>query len=201
MRSGAGDPVLRDLRAETERLGDDSVMMISEEQGSFFSLLVAAMGARTAVEIGTFTGGSSLCIARGLPENGKLFCFDINDEWTSIARKFWKRAGVAEKITLTLGDARETLRAFEFPGEIDFAFIDADKTGYETYFELILPRVKKNGVIVFDNMLYGGRLGREPVGDANCAAIDAMNRKLANDPRVESVLLLIADGLHICRKL
>jgi caffeoyl-CoA O-methyltransferase len=175
-------------------------MMISEEQGSFFSLFVAATGARTAVEVGTFTGGSSLCIARGLPENGKLFCFDISDEWTAIARKFWKRAGVAEKITLTLGDARETLRAFEFPCEIDFAFIDADKTGYENYFELILPRVKKNGVIVFDNMLYGGRLGHGTLKDANSAAIDAMNRKLANDPRVESVLLPIADGLHICRK-
>ena len=201
MRSGADDPVLRDLRAETERLGDDSVMMISEEQGSFFSLLVAAIGARTAVEVGTFTGYSSLCIARGLPADGRLFCFDISEEWTAIARRFWNRAGVAEKITLALGDARETLRRFDPPAEIDFAFIDADKVGYETYFEMILPRVRKGGVIVFDNMLWGGRLGRGEILEESGKAIDALNRRLAHDPRVESVLLPIADGLHLCRKL
>src|SRR5436190_23449971 len=126
MRSGTDDPVLRDLRAETEGLGDDSVMMISEEQGSFFSLLVAATGARTAVEIGTFTGFSSTCIARGLPADGRLFCFDMSEEWTAIARKYWKRAGVADKIELRLGDARKTLEGFLPYAPVDFVFIDAD---------------------------------------------------------------------------
>ncbi len=200
MRSGANDPVLRDLREETEKLGDDSVMMISEEQGAFFSLLVGAIGAKTAVEIGSFTGYSSICIARGLPEEGRLFCFDLSDEWTSVARRYWTRAGVEKKISLLLGDARETMRKFQPPAEIDFAFIDADKTGYATYLELILPHLRRGGVIVFDNMLWGGRLGRGPLDDESGRAIDSLNRKLANDPRVESVLLPIADGLHVCRK-
>jgi caffeoyl-CoA O-methyltransferase len=201
MRSGADDDVLRDLRAETEQLGDDSVMMISEEQGTLFSILVAAIGARVAVEVGTFTGYSSLSIARGMDKGGKLFCFDISGEWTAVARKFWRRAGVDEKITLTLGDARETLPAFPFPAEIDFVFIDADKTGYSEYFERLLPRVKKNGVIIFDNMLWGGKLGRGEIEGESGRAIDELNKKLASDPRVESVLLPIADGLHVCRKL
>jgi predicted O-methyltransferase YrrM len=200
-RSNAADPVLHDLRTKTERLGDDAVMMISEEQGSFFSLLVAAIGAKTAVEIGTFTGYSSICIARGLAPGGRLFCFDVSEEWTAIAREYWVRAGVDDRIELRLGDAKKTLRQLDPALQIDFAFIDADKTGYDAYYEMVLPRVRQNGLIVFDNMLWGGRLGAGPVSDPGGAAIDALNRKLASDPRVESVLLPIADGLNLCRKL
>jgi caffeoyl-CoA O-methyltransferase len=199
-RSDTADAVLEELRIETGNLGDISGMQISPEQGTFLSLLVAAGGARTAIEVGTFTGYSAICIARGLPRDGKLICCDVSDEWTGIARKYWPRAGVEQKIDLRLGDAQSTLRALESDLEIDFAFIDADKTNYDNYYELILPRVRPNGLIIFDNMLWSGRVVTGPLDDPNIQAINALNHKLANDPRVESVLLPIADGLNICRK-
>ena len=196
----AGDPLLDELRAATEKLGDISAMLISPEQGTFLSLLVAAIGARTAIEVGTFTGYSAICIARALPHDGKLICCDVSDEWTGLARQYWPRAGVEHGIELRLGQAGSTLRALENDLEFDFAFIDADKTNYDTYYELILPRVRPNGIIVFDNMLWSGRVVSGPLDDPNIRAINALNHKLAHDPRVESVLLPIADGLHICRK-
>jgi len=199
-QSHAGDPVLAELRAETEKLGDISRMQISAEQGSLLSLLVAASGARSAVEVGTFTGYSAICIARGLPSDGRLICCDINDEWTGIARRYWPRAGVEEKIELRLGPAATTLRELEAGLAFDFAFVDADKSGYDAYYELILPRLRPNGLIVFDNMLRGGRVATRPLTNPDDEAIDALNDKLAHDPRVESVLLPIADGLHVCRK-
>ncbi len=199
-RSGAGDPILQALRRETEALGDVSRMLISEEQGSFFTLLVAALGVQSAIEIGTFTGYSSICIARGLSAHGRLICCDISKEWTSIARKYWIQAGVERKIDLRLGTAGDTLKKLKTDATFDFAFIDADKTGYETYCEMILPRMKTNGLMVFDNMLWGGRLGSTQIDQADGRAIDALNRKLTHDPRVESVLLPISDGLLVCRK-
>jgi caffeoyl-CoA O-methyltransferase len=199
--SAANDPVLEELRQETEKLGDISQMQISVEQGSFLSLLVAATGARRAVEVGTFTGYSSICIARGLGAGGQLICFDRSDEWTGIARKYWTRAGVENKIELRLGAAADSLRDLDAAIEFDFAFIDADKTGYDTYYELLLPRMRSNGLLVFDNMLQHGRVASGPITDPNVQAIDALNRKLASDPRVESVLLPVADGLHLCRKI
>ena len=199
--SAANDPVLEELRQETEKLGDISQMQISVEQGSFLSLLVAATGARRAVEVGTFTGYSSICIARGLGAGGQLICFDRSDEWTGIARKYWTRAGVENKIELRLGAAADSLRDLDAAIEFDFAFIDADKTGYDTYYELLLPRMRSNGLLVFDNMLQHGRVATGPITDPNVQAIDALNRKLASDPRVESVLLPVADGLHLCRKI
>jgi len=199
-RSNANDPVLDTLRKETEALGDVSRMQISREQGSFMTLLVAAIGARSAIEIGTFTGYSSLCIARGLADGGRLICIDESKEWTAIARRYWTQAGVQNKIELRLGAAIPALRSLPPDLVFDFAFIDADKTEYETYYELILPRVRSNGLILFDNMLWGGRLGAGPVEDASGKAIDQLNRKLAQDARVEAVLLPIADGLQLCRK-
>ena len=169
----AGDPVLAALRLETEALGEVSRMLISEEQGSFMSLLIAAVAAKSAIEVGTFTGYSSICIARGLPANGRLLCVELSAEWTSVARQYWKKAGVDEKIELRLGDASRILRELG-SAEFDFAFIDADKTGYETYYELLLPRIRANGLLVFDNMLSGGRVAgdamreRERTG-ARCA--------------------------------
>jgi caffeoyl-CoA O-methyltransferase len=199
-RSGTADPVLRALREQTAALGDDARMQISEEQGTFLSILVAATGARSAIEVGTFTGYSSVCIARALPEGGKLLCIDASEKWTSVARSYWAKAGVEKKIELRLGAAIEVLERLE-PGLIfDFAFIDAAKTEYDAYYELLLPRVKANGLILFDNMLWGGRLGGGPIGEADGHAIDALNRKLAEDPRVEAVLLPIADGIQLCRK-
>jgi caffeoyl-CoA O-methyltransferase len=199
-RSNAGDPVLEALRSETDTLGEISKMQISPEQGSFLNILVAATGVRSALEVGTFTGYSSVCIARGLPRDGRLVCLDASKEWTAIAQKYWTRAGVQNRIELRLGDAIPLLKKLEPGLTFDFAFIDAQKTEYDSYYELVLPRLRPNGLIIFDNMLWGGRLGSGPIEEASGRAIDALNHKLASDPRVESVLLPIADGLHLCRK-
>ena len=199
--SAASDPVLGALRKETEELGDISKMQISEEQGAFMKLLVAAIGAKCVIEVGTFTGYSSLCMARALPQNGRLICIDESAEWTAIARKYWAKAGVEERIELRLGPAIPLLQQLEAELTFDFVFLDADKTEYDACYELLLPRVRPNGLILFDNMLWGGRLGRGPIKEASGHAIDALNQKLAHDARVETVLLPIADGLQLCRKI
>jgi caffeoyl-CoA O-methyltransferase len=201
LRSDAGDQLLQQLRAETAALGEEvAKCQISDEQGTFLSLLAATIGAKSAIEVGTFTGYSSLCIARGLGAGGKLICVDASREWTAIARKYWAKAGVQDRIELRLGPAIPTLRQLE-PGSVfDLAFIDADKTEYDAYYELLLPRMRPNGLILFDNMLWGGRLGAGPVEEATGRAIDALNHKLAKDPRVEAVLLSVADGIQMCRK-
>lgn len=199
-RSHAVDPVLDALRAETESLGDVARMLISPEQGDFLTLLTKLLDVRTVVEIGTFTGYSSICLARGLPGGAQLYCFEINAEWAAIARRYWEEEGVANRIELQLGDAKELLSKWEPRTPIDFAFIDADKPGYDTYYELLMPRMKPDGVFIFDNMIWGGRVIEEPLTDPDGIAIDRLNRKLANDPRVETVLLPIADGLHFARK-
>src|SRR5665213_1843122 len=198
-RTGANDKTLAALREETAKLGEISIMQIGPEQGSFMTVLVAAIGARNAIEIGTFTGYSSICIARGLPANGRLLCLDESAEWIDIARGFWKRAGVDKKITLILGNATENLKKLPRKRNFDFAFIDASKTEYDAYFELVLPRMRRNGVILFDNMLWRGRLGKKaPIRNPAGKAIDALNRKLSRDLRVESVLLSIGDGVLMC---
>ncbi len=199
-RSDAADPLLAKLRRETATLGEVSVCQIGDEQGTFLSVLVAALGVKFAIEVGTFTGYSSLCIARALPPEGRLLCLDHSDEWTAIARKYWKAAGVEERIQLRLGPALETLRTLEPHWSFDFAFIDAAKTEYDAYYELILPRVRPNGLILFDNMLWHGRLGKGPITEEAGRAVDALNQKLASDSRVETVLLPVADGIQFCRK-
>ena len=201
-RSGAKDAVLESLRARTEALGEIAKMQIGRDQGTFMTLLVAAIGAKDAIEIGTFTGYSSICIARGLPAHGRLLCMDVSDEWTSIARKYWARADVEKKIDLRLGPALESLKNLEHGRKFDFAFIDADKTGYNAYYEAVLPRMNTNGLILFDNMLWGGRLGvKRRITNENGLAIDRLNRKLARDKRVQAVLLPIGDGVQMCRVL
>jgi len=199
-RSHASDPVLEKLRAETETLGDDlKQMQIGPDQGTFFTILVAALGVKNALEIGTFTGYSSTCIARGLPADGKLICLDQNEEWTNIARRTWKEAGVDSKIELRIGDGHENVKNVQ--GPLDFVFIDADKTGYDHYYETILPQVRAGGVIIFDNMLRGGRVINPDADNENDAAVIALNQKLANDSRIECALIPIADGLMFCRKI
>lgn len=200
-RSHSSDPVLEPLRRETDALGEISKMQISEEQGSFMTLLVAAIGAKSAIEVGTFTGYSSICIARGLSGNGVLICVDESKEWTDIARKYWALAGLSRCIDLRLGGAIPLLQKLEPGLMFDFAFIDAAKSEYDAYYELLLPRIRPNGLLLFDNMLWGGRLGSGPISEPGGRAIDALNRKLATDKRVESVLLPVADGLQLCRKL
>ncbi len=160
-RTNASDRVLEDLRTETAALGEISMMQIGQDQGSFMTLLVQAIGARRAIEIGSFTGYSSICIARGLPENGRLLCLDASAEWTAMARKYWRRAGVADKIELRLGPGIESLKKLEAKWRFDFAFIDAHKVEYDAYYELVLPRMRRNGLILFDNMFSGGPRGQK----------------------------------------
>jgi caffeoyl-CoA O-methyltransferase len=200
LRSDAADPILHALRAETAALGEVSICQISDEQGTFLSILTAVIGAKSALEVGTFTGYSSLCIARSLAPGGRLICLDQNQEWTAIARKHWTKAGVQDRIDLRLGSAIPLLKQLEPNLTFDFAFIDADKTEYDAYYELILPRVRKNGLILFDNMLWGGKVLHEPIEEATGRGIVALNQKLANDTRVEAVLLSVADGIQFCRK-
>jgi caffeoyl-CoA O-methyltransferase len=198
-RSKASDPLLDDLRAETEKLGSVSEMLISREQGSFLTLLATVLDVRSAVEVGTFTGYSAICIARALRADGRLLCIDINEEWATIARRYWKLAGVNEKIELRLGGGQRELEALATSTQFDLAFIDADKPGYDLYYELLLPHVRTNGLLIFDNMLQHGRVV-DPQ-DQSAQAIDTLNKKLSRDPRVECVLLPIADGLMLCRKI
>jgi caffeoyl-CoA O-methyltransferase len=200
-RSDAADPLLAQLRDETAALGPASICQISDEQGAFLSILVRAIGAKSAIEVGTFTGYSSICIARALPPGGRLICLDEHREWTDIARRYWSRAGLEDRIELRLGPAIPSLNNLEPDLQFDLVFIDADKTQYDDYYELLLPRVRSNGLILFDNMLWAGRLVGAPITEPTGRAIDALNRKLAQDSRVEAVLIPVADGIQLCRKL
>jgi caffeoyl-CoA O-methyltransferase len=195
-----GDPLRAELAAETAKLGWISAMQIAAEQGTLMGMLAAAIGARSAVEVGTFTGYSSLCVARAIPADGRLLCCDVNAEWTAIARRYWERAGVANKITLRLGPAVETLKALPASHTFDFAFIDADKSNYMVYYEEILKRLRPSGLILLDNVLWSGAVIDESKNDADTAALRAINDFIATDARVEAVMLGIADGLTIVRK-
>ncbi|HEX4210704.1 MAG TPA: class I SAM-dependent methyltransferase, partial [Candidatus Binataceae bacterium] len=194
------DPILKELAEETASFGRISAMQITAEQGSFMQLLAASIGARSAVEVGTFTGYSSICVARALPADGRLLCCDVSDEWTAIARRYWERTGVMGKITLRLAPALETLRALPSDQSFDFAFIDADKTGYRQYYEEILRRTRPNGLILFDNVLWNGSVADPADQSEDTRSIRELNDFLVTDPRVDTVLLPIADGLTICRK-
>jgi len=194
------DAIQRELIEETQRLGGISIMQIAPEQGTFMTMLARAIGAKRAVEIGTFTGYSSLCIARGLPDDGKLLCCDVSDEWTQVGRRFWEKAGVAHKIELKIGPAADTLRALPEGELFDLAFIDADKTGYPVYYEEILKRLRTNGLILVDNVLWMGAVVNPEAQDPNTVAIRAFNDQVAADPRVDCVMLAVSDGLTILRK-
>jgi len=193
------DPLLQELRSETARFGDDAGMQISEVQGSLLTILTRLLGVRSALEIGTFTGHSSICIARGLPQDGKLICLDLSVEWTDVAQDYWDQAGLRDKLELRIGDAIESLASFNDADRFDLVHIDAEKTLYDQFFEGVLPHVRQNGVIIFDNMLWGGRVVEDDP-DERTRAIMNLNAKLAADPRVETVLLPIGDGIQICRK-
>ncbi|RCG32214.1 O-methyltransferase [Sphaerisporangium album] len=194
------DQVLRELAEETRAAtGDDARMQVSPEQGTFLTLIAQITGARNAVEIGTFTGYSSICLARGLAEGGRLTCFDVSDEWTSIARKYWEKAGVADRVELRIGPAAETLKEFPIRPEIDLAFIDADKAGYPVYYEAVVSRLAPGGVVLIDNTLRRGTVADYTDGDA--APMREFNDLVHNDPRTTSTLLPIADGLTFVRKI
>jgi caffeoyl-CoA O-methyltransferase len=199
-RSDFGDTLLNELRDETlAALGGTAGMQIPSEQGTFFSAVVGAMGARLAVEVGTFTGYSAICIARALAPGGHLHCFDVSEEYTSIARKYWERDGLTDRITLHLGPAAEMMDALpEAP--IDFVFIDADKAGYDAYYKLLLPRVRVGGLIAFDNVLWDGKIVDAATEDPDTQALRALNDKLVADDRVEASVLTIGDGILLARK-
>lgn len=194
------DPILAALAKETEDLGAISLMQVAPDQGAFMTLLARVIGARSAVEVGTFTGYSALCVARGLSDDGRLLCCDVNEEWTAIARRYWERAGVAHKIDLRLGPALDTLRSLPADRQFDMAFIDADKPNYRRYYEEILRRLRPNGLILFDNVLWMGQVLDAASTDESTRAIRELNDLLATDRRVESVMLSISDGLTIVRK-
>jgi caffeoyl-CoA O-methyltransferase len=194
------DEVQRYLIERTRALGDLAGMQIAPEQGAFMTLLTRVIGARRAVEVGTFTGYSALSIARGLPEDGYLLCCDVNEEWTAIARDAWERAGVADRIELRLGPAADTLRGLPADPAFDLAFIDADKPAYPTYYEELLARIRPGGVILVDNVLQDGRVLQENPEHPNVAAIKEFNDMVAADDRVDVVMLPIADGVTLAMK-
>ncbi|MCU1429420.1 MAG: O-methyltransferase family 3 [Actinomycetia bacterium] len=194
------DDVQHDLIEETAKLGGIAGMQIAPEQGAFMTVLTRVIGARRAVEVGTFTGYSALCIARGLPDDGQLLCCDVSDEWTSIGRRYWERAGLGGKIELRLGPAADTLRSLPAEEVFDLAFIDADKPSYAVYYEEILRRLRPNGVILVDNVLWDGRVFQPDADDENTLAIRAFNDMVAADTRVEAVMLPLSDGLTLARK-
>ena len=194
------DALQRELIEETKALGGISLMQIAPEQGAFLTILTRLIGARRAIEVGTFTGYSSLCIARGLPADGHLLCCDVSEEWTAIARRAWEKGGVADRIELRIGPAADTLRSLPRNEPVDLAFIDADKPSYAVYYEELLLRMRPGGVILVDNVLWGGSVVDPYDASENTEAIRRFNEKLAEDERVDRVMLPIADGLTLARK-
>jgi caffeoyl-CoA O-methyltransferase len=196
------DDVAADLLAETAALAERGevppTFQIAQEQGTFMTALTRALGVRRAIEIGTFTGFSALCVARGLAADGRLTCLDVSEQYTAVARRYWERAGVADRIELRLGDAHETLRALPAEPTFGLAFVDADKTGYPDYVEQLHPRMADNGVVLLDNTLRGGGVLAPETDDDR--AVAELNAALACDPRWETVLLPLADGLTMLRK-
>jgi predicted O-methyltransferase YrrM len=195
LRDGEVQRELRELTAQRS----DSNMQIAPEQGQFMALLVKLIEAKQILEIGTFTGYSALVMATALPAEGSITTLDINRDTGDIARRFWEKAGVSHKVRQLFGPASELLKTLE--GPYDLVFIDADKTNYETYYECALRLLRPGGVVLLDNVLWGGKVADPDVDDADTNALRALNQKIHQDPRVELSLLPLADGLTVARKL
>ena len=196
------DNLLKELRWVTAKL-PEAEMQISPEQGAFMSMLVKLIGCNNIIEIGTFTGYSSLCMARSLPVYGSLIAFDMSKEWTTIARQYWQKAGVDDRIELRLGSASDSLKKMisdQKQETIDLIFIDADKVAYLDYFELGLELLKQGGVMLFDNVLWGGAVANEDDLESSTVAIRKLNDVLINDARIDISMLPIGDGLTLLRK-
>ena len=192
----------KELREATAKL-PDARMQITPEQGQFMALLAKSIGAKRALEIGVYTGYSACCVAEALDEGGKLIACDVSVEWTSIASEFWKKAGVAEKIDLRIAPALETLASLEADGQrgaFDFAFIDADKENYDSYYEACLRLLRSGGLIVVDNALWGGQVMDPAFQDVDTIAIRNLNEKIRDDGRVDASLLSVGDGVYLARK-
>jgi O-methyltransferase len=195
-------PLQKRLRAETAALPKGR-MQIGADQGALFGLLVRLLGVRRALEIGTFTGYSALAVAAALPADGKLVTCDVSEEWTRIARRYWAEAGLAGRIELRLGPALDTLATLlrqQGAGSFDFAFIDADKTEYDAYYEACLQLVRAGGLLAIDNMLWDGAVANPAVQDAETQALRALGGKIRDDARVEACLLTVGDGVMLARK-
>jgi caffeoyl-CoA O-methyltransferase len=196
------DDLVARLVAETRSaLSDRAHFQIAPEQVPFLTIMVKALKTKHAVEIGTFTGLSALSIARGLPDDGTLICCDVSAEYTSIAQRYWAEAGVADKIDLRIGPAADTLAAMPSTPHIDLAFIDADKTGYATYWNEIVPRMRPGGVILVDNVLRGGRIINETPATEDDAAMVGFNDMVTADSRTQSMIMPFADGITLAIKL
>jgi len=192
----------RRLREQTAQMKWGG-MQIGPDQAAFFAILVRSIGARRALEIGTFTGYSALAVASALPADGRLVCCDVSDEWTQVARRYWREAGLAERIDLRIAPASDTLAALARdpgPDSFDFAFVDADKTGYDGYYERCLTLVRPGGLIAFDNTLWSGAVVDPARDDADTKALRALNTKAHADPRVDACLLTIGDGVLLVRR-
>lgn len=196
-----GDTLLAELAVETaKKLGGVSRMQISPEQGTLMTVLARAIGAKSAIEVGTFTGYSAICVARALPAGGRLLCCDVSEEWTAIGRRYWEKAGLTDRITLKIAPALDTLRALPTNETTDFAFIDADKSNYRQYYEEILKRTRPGGLILIDNVLWNGEVLNKSNQSEDTVAIRHLNDFLVTDSRVDVVMLPVSDGLTICRK-
>lgn len=187
----------RALREETAALPNHR-MQIGPEQGAFMGWLVGLMGARRCIEVGTFTGYSALCIASAMPAGGQLLCCDVSEEYTSVARRYWARAGLTDRIELRIGPAVDTLATLD--GEWDFAFIDADKPAYDAYYEACLRLLRPGGVIAIDNVLWGGAVADPHNAEDSTEALRALNDKVGADARVDACMVPIGDGLTLARK-
>jgi caffeoyl-CoA O-methyltransferase len=199
--SAPQDDVLTRLAQETRAtFADQAGMQVSSDEGALLTMLVRLSGARNAVEVGTFTGYSSICIARGLAEGGRLLACDVSGEWTALAQRYWAEAGVADRIELRLAPASETLAALPDEATIDFAFVDADKESYPTYYEELVPRLRPGGLVVLDNVLLGGRVFDEAEQGERVRAMRAVNDRAAADDRVDVVMLPVRDGVTVARR-
>ena len=191
------DPLLDELVAETARVAPGADLSVSPDEGGLLRLLVRLSGARSAIELGTFTGYSSICIAQGLPPDGRLLCCDVSAEWTAVARRFWERAGLLDRIELRLAPALETLAAMPREPLFDFAFVDAIKDEYVDYYEALVPRLTPGGVIAVDNVLRRGQVAAAEPPDQRTTVIRRFNDHVRADPRTDSLIVPIGDGLGL----
>jgi caffeoyl-CoA O-methyltransferase len=198
-RGAREDDVLRRLRIETEAIGEAARMQISPDQGALLRLLAMALGARSALEVGTFTGYSAICIARGLGPGGRLLACELSEEYAEIARRWFEQAELGERIELRIGPAIETLRALPPEPSFDLAFIDADKPSYPDYYEEALARLRRGGLLALDNLLLGGRV-LDPEHDESARTIRALAERLRDDERVDLAMVGVADGIALARK-
>jgi caffeoyl-CoA O-methyltransferase len=194
------DDVLARVQAETAAMGSISVMQIAPDQGAFMTLLCRAIGASEAIELGTFTGYSAICIARGLAPGGRLIACELSEEFAETAARNLEAAGVADRVEIRIGPAIDTLRELPERELFDFGFIDADKPGYPAYYDELLPRMRAGGLILVDNVLQGGDVVRDDADGDSVTAIRQLNDTIAADERVDTAMVAIADGLLLARK-